>query len=244
MDIINDEQLSGKLKGKVVLLTGGGAGIGVETARAISATGATLFITARNLEKARSALKDALEDSKYELIQMDQNSLQSVREAAVAFLQKSQDRCNILICNAGIMACPQAKTMDGFESQFGVNHLSHFLLFQLLKPALLASSTAEFQSRVVMVASSGHRNSGVDLDDIMFEHREYKPFVAYGQSKTSNIYTANEIERRYGSKGVHGLSLHPGGIKTGLQKHMDQKMVKSWDVRRSFPVKLHVANGF
>jgi NAD(P)-dependent dehydrogenase (short-subunit alcohol dehydrogenase family) len=230
MDIIRDEHMESALKGKTVLLTGGGAGIGVETARAMAATGADLYITARNLDRARSALTNVLEEHQYTLLEMDQNSLQSVRDAAKRFLEGSKNRCNLLICNAGIMACPQSKTVDGFESQFGVNHLSHFLLFQLLKPALLESATAGFGSRVVMVASSGHRNSGVNFGDIMFEHSEYKPFVAYGQSKTSNIYMANQIERRFGEQAVHGLSLHPGGIRTGLQKHMDQEMVKGWDV--------------
>ena len=231
MDIIRDEHMQGKLTGKVVLLTGGGAGIGIETARAMAATGATLFITARDVSKARAALEHVLEENQYTLIAMEQSSLQSVRDAAATFLQKSGNRCNILICNAGVMACPYSKTAEGFETQFGVNHLSHFLLFQLLKDALLASSTEGFQSRVVMVASSGHRRGGVDFEDIMFERgREYHPFDAYGQSKTANIYMANEIERRYGGQGLHGLSLHPGGIMTGLQKHMDQEMVKGWDV--------------
>lgn len=112
--------------------------------------------------------------------------------------------------------------------QFGTNHLGHFLFFQLLKPALLASSTPDFNSRVISVSSSGHRNSGVVFEDIHFKEREYAPFLAYGQSKTANIYFANEIDRRYGAKGLHALSLHPGGIATPLQRHIDPATIEGW----------------
>lgn len=119
------------------------------------------------------------------------------------------------------MATPQGKTKDGFETQFGTNHVAHFLLFQLLKPTLLASATPEFPSRVVSVTSFGHRAGPVRFDDYNFEKGEYNPFAAYGQSKTANIWFANEIERRYGSKNLHATSNHPGGIKSGLQVHVD-----------------------
>jgi NAD(P)-dependent dehydrogenase (short-subunit alcohol dehydrogenase family) len=114
---------------------------------------------------------------------------------------------------AGIMACPQGTTEDGFETQFGTNHLAHFLLFQLLKPTLLASSTPELHSRVVVLSSLGHRSATVDFDDINYNKKEYTPFGAYGQSKTANIWMANEIERRYGAHGLHGLAVHPGGAQ-------------------------------
>jgi NAD(P)-dependent dehydrogenase (short-subunit alcohol dehydrogenase family) len=130
---------------------------------------------------------------------------------------------------AGIMACPQGKTEDGFEMQFGCNHLAHYLLFQLLKPTLIASSTSKFQSRVINVSSLGHRSSTVHLDDLNFEAREYNKWASYGQSKTANIWMANEIERRYASLGVHGLSLHPGAIQTNLQRHLDEKTKKSFE---------------
>ena len=121
---------------------------------------------------------------------------------------------------AGVMATPEGKTADGFETQFGVNHLAHFLLFQLLKPLLLSSSTPAFNSRVIALSSSGHRITAPLFGDYNFEKRDYSPFIAYGQSKTSCIYMANEIDRRYGSKGLHALSLHPGGILSGLQVHL------------------------
>ena len=134
------------------------------------------------------------------------------------------------------MATPQGKTIDGFETQFGTNHLAHFLLFQLLKPLLLSSSTSSFNSRVIAVSSSGHRAGGIQFDDYNFEKSAYDPWAVYGQSKTSNIYMANEIDRRYGAKGLHALSLHPGGIKTGLQDHlgaaMQEMMTKNQEVTR------------
>jgi NAD(P)-dependent dehydrogenase (short-subunit alcohol dehydrogenase family) len=124
------------------------------------------------------------------------------------------------------MNTPEGRTKDGFETQFGTNHLGHFLLFQLMKDTLLKSSTPEFPSRVVSVASFGHRSSGIRFDDYNFTKETYDPWASYGQSKTANIYMANEIERRYGSKGLHSTSLHPGTIATGLQVHMDPEVVK------------------
>ncbi|KAL8746191.1 MAG: hypothetical protein Q9184_007779 [Pyrenodesmia sp. 2 TL-2023] len=160
---------------------------------------------------------------------MDLNSLDSVRAAARDVLSKTKT-LNILINNAGIMAVPKLeKTVDGFESQFGTNHLAHFLLFKLLKPTLLDSSTPEMNSRVVSLSSSGHRAGPVQIGNYNFERGNYNPWAAYGSSKTANLYLANEIERRYGSKGLHGLSVMPGGIRTGLQEHVPNSVKKSWD---------------
>lgn len=123
------------------------------------------------------------------------------------------------------MDSPEGKTEDGFETQFGTNHIGHFLLFQLLKSALLASATPDFPSRVVSVSSMGHRYGKVRPGDYNFtEPGSYHPGRAYGQAKTANIWFANELERRYGSRGVHSTSLHPGGIWSGLQKHWDPKV--------------------
>lgn len=227
LDIVKDEGLEGKLADKVFLITGCSSGIGIDTARALSATGAKLFLGVRDIAKGKSALADILESGRVELLKIDLNSLESVREAARTFLKKSKT-LNVLISNAGVMATPKGKTADNFETQFGTNHLAHFLLFQLLKSTLLASSTSNFNSRVVMLSSSGHRTSGILIDDYNFEHAEYSPWAAYGQSKTANIYMANEIERRYGSQGLHALSLHPGGILTGLQVHVSAAVKESW----------------
>lgn len=119
------------------------------------------------------------------------------------------------------MACPKGVTEDGFETHFGTNHLGHFLLFQLLKPALLASSTGAFNSRVVSLTSLGYRFGTISFDDFHFSKSEYDPWKAYGQSKLANIHFANELERRYGSSGLHALSVHPGYITTALQRHVD-----------------------
>lgn len=221
LQIIKDEGVEGKLKGKVIAITGTSSGIGIETVRALAATGATLFLTARNPTKAKTALVDILEPDRMEIIEMDQDSFASVRAAANAILEKT-DRVNILINNAGIMAVQTLEfTKDGHESQFGTNHLSHFLLFQLLKPALLAAATPNFPSRVVNVSSSGHRFHGLNAsDNYNFQKGGYEAMVAYGQSKTANILMANEIERRYGSQGLHATSLHPGLIDTPLSKFL------------------------
>lgn len=223
LQVINDEDLEGKLEDKVVLITGCPAGLCVETARAMLATGATLYLTARNLSRAREALGSIVDSPQVHLLQMDHTSLRSVQACAKSFLEQSKT-LNILIHNAGIMATPENLTEDGFESQFQTNHLSHFLLFCLLKPALIASATPEFGSRVINVSSLGHRRGQPDLDNINLTGC-YDKWRAYGSSKTCNIWMANEIERRYGSKSLHAFSVHPGGVVTPLWKSMNPEDV-------------------
>lgn len=226
LQIIHDEAAENTLQGKVIVITGTSSGIGIETVRALSATGAKLLLTARDLAKAKAALVDIFEPRRMELVEMDQNSLESVRAAASQILSKT-DKINILVNNAGIMAIQTLEfTKDGHELQFGTNHLSHFLFFELLKPALLAGVTPEFHSRVVVLSSTAHSLSGINAsDNYNFQNGEYHPWTAYGQSKTANIYMANEIERRYGSQGLHATSVHPGGIVTGLTKHVPEAEV-------------------
>ncbi|KAI9152233.1 alcohol dehydrogenase [Paramyrothecium foliicola] len=221
LQIVRDEGAEGKLKDKVVVITGTSSGIGIETARAFSETGARLFLTARDLDKAKSALEAVFDPDRMELIQMNQTSLDSVRTAAKQILNKT-NKVNILIENAGVMAVPNLEfTTNGHELQFGVNHLSHFLFFQLLKPALLAAVTPELNSRVVVVASSAHLAHSInEPDNYNFEKSDYDPWTAYSQSKTANVYMANELDRRYGSQGLHATSLHPGGIMTPLARHL------------------------
>jgi NAD(P)-dependent dehydrogenase (short-subunit alcohol dehydrogenase family) len=127
------------------------------------------------------------------------------------------------------MACPFSKTKDGFETQFGVNHLAHFVLFQLVKPALLSSSSPAFHSRVVTVSSSGHQICPPRLHDPNFDIKDsYHPMLAYGQSKTANVWMATEIERRFGAQGLHANSAMPGGMWTGLQRHLDDVSLSIW----------------
>ncbi|KAJ3544041.1 hypothetical protein NM208_g3255 [Fusarium decemcellulare] len=219
--IIEDENLEGRLEGKVVFVTGCSSGIGVETARALFLTGATLYLTARNLEKAESVLRDLVHTGRVHLLALDLESLDSVRSCAAEFLSKS-NTLDILICNAGIMAPPEGRTKDGFETQIGTNHLGHFLLFNLLQPALSAAVTPERSSRVVILSSVAHRWGEFDPDNVNLEG-SYDPMVAYGASKTANLWTANEIERRYGAQGIHAWSVHPGLVLTDLGRHMSRE---------------------
>lgn len=235
LQIVQDNNMEGALSGKTILITGVSSGIGIDTAIALAHTGADLFLAARHLKKAKDALeKDVLSQAgkngrgRAELLEMDMNSLASVRKAAEEFRSKSKG-LSVLVCNAGIMAVPTLeKTVDGFESQFGTNHLAHFLLFLKVKDLLLSSSTPDFHSRVVTVSSSGHRAGEVLIGDYGFEKTPYSPWAGYGQSKTANIYMANEIERRYGSQGLHANSLMPGGIMTGLQVHVPDEVKEGW----------------
>ena len=228
--IIKDEGVQGKLQGQVIVITGTSSGIGVETVRALAETGATLYLTARDLDKAKSALDDIFDPSHMALFQMDQESLSSLRTAAEAILAKTS-KIHALINNAGIMAIPDLRfTVDGHELQFGTNHLSHFLLFMLLKPALIASASPALPSRVVNVSSSGHNFHGInDANNYAFERGDYDPIVAYAQSKTANIYMANEIERRYGVHHLHATSVHLGLVYTSLTRHMPPDAFKGMD---------------
>ncbi|OLN92160.1 Retinol dehydrogenase 12-like protein 1 [Colletotrichum chlorophyti] len=232
IQIIEDQGLVGKWAGKVALVTGcSPGGIGPETARALHVAGADVYITVRDVAKGEEVARDILSDGKpgkVEVIKLDLGSLESVRQGAKEFLSKS-DKLNVLINNAGVMACPRGKTAEGFETQFGTNHLGHFLLFNLLKPTLLASSTPAFNSRVVALSSLAHRDGVINFDDLNFDRTEYHDWSAYGQAKLANILFANELDRRYGAKGLHALSVHPGVIVSPLQRHRAdfQEMMKS-----------------
>ena len=230
LQIIHDESLGGKLVGKVMVITGTSSGIGVETARALSVTGATLFLTARDMKRAETALTGILKPGRVSLVEMDNSSFASIRAAATTILTKSNDRVNVLINNAGILRVEDLQlTNDGHEMHFATNYLGHFLLFQLLKPALLASSTPDFHSRVVYVASSSHRAYSINgSDNFNFQNGGYNHMLAYSQSKTANIYMTNELDRRYGHKGLHATSVHPGMIATRLSRHLGSAFVEQF----------------
>ncbi|KAH8204853.1 hypothetical protein TruAng_001042 [Truncatella angustata] len=217
------------MKDKVVLVTGASSGIGIETARALAATGAHVFLAVRSLEKGQTACGSFLEPGRVELLECDISSMESVREASAAFLARSHT-LNILICNAGIMAIPQREeSIDGFESHLATNFLGHFLLFWLLKDAMLKASRPEFNSRLVQVASSGHHASEIQFDDFNLESGgAYDSTKAYGQSKLAQMYMANYVDRYYGQQGLHALSVMPGGIITNLQKNMSEAAKQSW----------------
>ncbi|XPS72184.1 hypothetical protein M3J09_004350 [Ascochyta lentis] len=227
--IIEDNNLLGNLSGKVALITGISSGIGIETARALKSTGMHVFGAVRNMKKARAALEGDLEPGHLELLEMDMNSLASVRVCAKEFLSKSNG-LNVLVANAGVMMTPEGTTADGFELQFGTNHLAHFLLFQLLKPTLLASATPDFGSRVIFLSSVGHCGGAFafsNSDTINFVSKPYDPVAAYAQSKLAAVYMANEIERRFSSRHLHAFSAMPGGIWTGLQASLPETVVST-----------------
>jgi NAD(P)-dependent dehydrogenase (short-subunit alcohol dehydrogenase family) len=214
---------------QVFLVTGCSAGIGIETGRALAATGARVFLAVRSLEKGRTACASFLEPDRVELLQLDTSSLASVRAAAAAFLEKSST-LNVLVCNASIMVIPQRElSVDGFESQLATNYLGHFLLFFLLRDAMLRTATPDFASRLVNVSSAGHHGSEIQFDDFnLAAEGAYTPEKAYGQSKLAQIYMANYVDRQYGRQGLHAWSLMPGGILTNLQKHVSEETKKTW----------------
>ncbi|MFM0337689.1 SDR family NAD(P)-dependent oxidoreductase [Paraburkholderia fungorum] len=216
-----DDVLAGvDLHGKRILVTGVSAGLGVETARALAAHGATVIGAARDLQKAEQAIAAARREAaaaggSIELVALDLASLKSVRACADR-LQEDGKPIDVIIANAGVMATPFGKTADGFETQFGTNHLGHFVLVNRLA-SLIPSG-----GRVVMLASSGHRFANVDLDDAGFERTAYDPFVAYGRAKTANILFAVAFDQRHRARGVRAAAVHPGGIRTELARHMDE----------------------
>lgn len=215
-----DEVLAGvDLSGKRVLVTGVSAGLGVETARALAAQGAQVVGTARDLAKAEAAtavIRDqAAHGGSLQLVALDLASLASVRACADA-LRVDGRPFDVVIANAGVMATPLGRTIDGFETQFGTNHLGHFVLVNRI------ASLIRDGGRLAMVASSGHRYAEPDLDDPGFERTPYDPMVAYGRSKTANIQFAVEFDRRHRSRGVRATAIHPGGIQTELGRHLGE----------------------
>lgn len=230
-----DDVLEGAgLSGKRVLLTGVSAGLGLETARALASHGAEVVGTARNLNKAKAAIAQAARDARsggsIELLDLDLASLSSIRAGTDALLADGR-LFDVVINNAGVAHPPFGRTFDGFETQFGTNHLGHFVLTNRIV-SLIASG-----GRVVNVASAAHRFSDIDLDDLNYEHTAYDPFISYGRSKTACILFGVEFDRRYRSIGIRATSVHPGVIKTELSRHVDStgidKMVETMNADRS-----------
>src|ERR1700722_15721489 len=213
------------LKGKRILVTGVSAGIGVETARALVAHGASVVGAARDLEKAKRATTEvskagAKTGGSFELIELDLASLKSVRSATDKLLADGRP-FDVIIANAGVMATPSGKTQDGFETQFGTNHLGHFVFVNRIAKLIKDGG------RLINLASSGHRYSNVDLNDPNFESTPYEPFIAYGRSKTANILFAVAFDERHRDRGVRAAAIHPGGIQTELGRYLDPARVPS-----------------
>ncbi len=221
-----EDVLSGvDLQGKRVLVTGVSAGLGVETARSLAAHGAQVVGAARDLAKAEAATTQVRSDAagrggSFELVALDLASLASVRACADGLLATSKP-FDLVIANAGVMATPFGHTADGFETQFGTNHLGHFVLVNRIAPLMQAGS------RLINLSSSGHRFSNVDLQDTNFEQTPYEPFVAYGRSKTANILFAVAFDQRHRKHGIRAAAVHPGGIQTELGRHMGASHVQT-----------------
>ena len=228
-DTTTDEVLAGvDLSGKRVLITGTSSGLGRESARALASKGAAITMAARDANKneaAAEAIRQQVPDADLETRSIDLTSLESIRSFAKDFLS-DHDRIDVLINNAGVMVCPHGTTQDGFEMQLGTNHLGHFLLSVLLAPALVDGEP----SRVVALSSGAHGMSDIDFDDLMFERRDYDPWLAYGQSKTANALFALELDRRLGDRGVRAFSVHPGMIMTELARHMNEEVMAQMQV--------------
>ena len=206
-----------KLHGKTVVITGGNTGIGKETAIDLAKRGAKVVIACRSMERGNKALKEIREASgseKVHLKRLDLASLKSIRSFAEE-INATEERLDILINNAGIMMCPKWKTEDGFEMQFGTNHLGHFLLTNLMLDLIKKSAP----SRIVTVSSLAHfMASRINFEDINSE-KSYDKYVAYGQSKLANIMFTRELHRRLKGTGVSCFCLHPGSVSTELQRH-------------------------
>lgn len=215
-----EDVLSGvNLRGKRILVTGVSAGLGVEIARSLAAHGAHVVGAARDLKKAEAATAPVRKDAQangggFELIELDLGSLKSVRACAEALLAKGEP-FDAVIANAGVMATPFSQTMDGFEMQFGTNHLGHFVLVNRMAPLMREGG------RLINLSSSGHRYSNVDLEDPNFERTPYEPMVAYGRSKTANILFAIAFDKRHRDRGVRAAAVHPGGIQTELGRYAE-----------------------
>jgi NAD(P)-dependent dehydrogenase (short-subunit alcohol dehydrogenase family) len=214
------------LRGRNAIVTGGTAGLGAETARVLASAGATVILAGRDRTKgeaAAAALRQAADNqAAIEFSLLDLGSLTSVAAFAERFLAAGRP-LHLLINNAGIMAVPLAWTEDGFESQFGTNHLGHFALTTRLLPALKAAGSA----RVVCLTSRAHRRSDIDFDDPNYRHRPYDPWQAYGQSKTANALSAVALAAHYQTDGITANAVMPGAVATGLQGHLSHEQLQS-----------------
>jgi NAD(P)-dependent dehydrogenase (short-subunit alcohol dehydrogenase family) len=216
-----DDVIAGiSLVGRVAVVTGASAGLGVETARVLAGAGATVVLLARDAAKLAPVLEQlaaALPQAQLDSAIVDLADLDSVRGCAAELLER-YPRIHLLINNAGVMACPQLRTAQGFEMQFGTNHLGHFLLTGLLLPALLAAAEEG--------GASGHKLAAADLQDPNFERTDYDKFIAYGQSKSANSLFAVGLDRRFKDRSVRAFAVHPGMIMTDLGRHMSQADVE------------------
>lgn len=220
----SEEVLRGAdLASRHVLVTGAASGLGLETARALAAHGAHVTMAVRDRSKADAALESvraaAAAPAAIDLSEIDLGSLASIRAQTAQWLEEKK-RFNVIVANAGVMACPPGRTQDGFEMQFGINHLGHFLLVNRLMPLLIANAPA----RIVFVTSGAHRRADVDLDDPDFARTPYDPWVAYGRSKTANALMAVAFDARFRDRNVRACAASPGAVlETKLTRHLSRE---------------------
>lgn len=218
------------ITGRRAIVTGGGAGLGLETTRALAKAGAEVTLAVRNLAQGEAAVAQIRAEQPNALLRvakLDLADLASVQTFADDWqAQAGGHALHLLINNAGVMACPLARTPQGWESQFATNHLGHFALTTALVPSLLKAAP----SRVVVLSSMGHKLGGIDFDDIQFEHREYNKWKAYAQAKTANALMSLGLHLRHGDEGITSNAVHPGGVDTGLHRHVpdDEKRAMGW----------------
>ncbi|MEU8637083.1 SDR family NAD(P)-dependent oxidoreductase [Amycolatopsis sp. NPDC048633] len=207
------------LTGKLAVVTGGYSGIGLEATRALTGAGAHVVVPARRRATAEEALSGV---DNVEIEELDLGDLDSVRAFAERFLASGR-RIDLLIANAGVMACPETRVGPGWEAQFATNHLGHFALVNRLWPAVADGA------RVVSLSSRGHHNSAMRWDDVQFEHG-YDKWAAYGQAKTANVLFAVRLDELAAEQGVRAFALHPGGIMTPLQRHLpkEEMIERGW----------------
>ncbi len=221
-DSTTDEVMQGvDLHGRSALITGASSGLGVETARSLALAGATVIMAARDEQKTREAMAAILQESpKADLVFMslDLSDPASIRKCAEN-VRFSRSRLDLLINNAGVMACPLQRTAQGWEWQLAVNHIGHFLLTGELVQTLLQAPAP----RVINLTSGGHQFGPVDFDDPHFKHRPYDRWLAYGQSKTANIWHAIALYERLGDRGLGALAVHPGAVHTELSRYMSEE---------------------
>ena len=220
-----DEVLDGiDLSGRVFVVTGSSSGLGEESARGLSARGARIVMAARDpVRNAEAAerIRASVPGAELSLLELDLADLSSVARSA-GRAADTLDRIDVLINNAGVMACGEGRTSDGFETQFGTNHLGHFALTLRLMPLLRRAESP----RVVTLSSGGHRIADVDLADPNFETTPYDPWVAYGRSKSANAHFAAELARRAGDP-ILSFSVHPGAIVTRLGRHLTPELTEA-----------------
>jgi NAD(P)-dependent dehydrogenase (short-subunit alcohol dehydrogenase family) len=226
LEVIADHDLTGK----EAVVTGGASGLGYETARALATAGARVVVAGRDRAKGEAATQTLRADSGNQRVVYRHLDLASLRSVSTWARRHSATGkpLDILVLNAGVMAPPLTRTVDGFETQFAINYLGHLVFTLGLLPSLRAAGTA----RVVSLSSRGHRRGDVDFDDPNYRHRPYDAWEAYGQSKTACALFAVGLTARYSNEGITSNTVAPGAIKTGLQRHMSQEEIvtRGWDV--------------